>query len=127
MLGVLHKVTLGIAPAQLAALFPLRGSVVEHRCAHRMRYWRPLHSCQLLSHAERDSTETMRRSLFGLVHCYNLLPQGVVDSRSVKVFQGKLQVALGVYAAQSPDGDWPRLYSRGWRSLERRALDRLFR
>ena len=127
MLGVLHKVSLGIAPAQLAALFPLRGSVVEHRYAHRMRHWRPLHSRQLLSHAEHDSTETMRRSMFGLVHCYNLLPQGVVDSGSVKLFQRKLQAALGVYAEQRPDGEWPRLYSRGWRSLERRALDRLFR
>ncbi len=57
MLGVLHKVTLGISPPQLAALFPLRGAVTEHRHAHRLRYWRPLHNRQLHSHATPDSTE----------------------------------------------------------------------
>ena len=39
-------------------------------------------------------TEVLRRSLFGLVIVYNLLPQAVVDEKSVQSFQSSLQRAL---------------------------------
>ncbi len=126
MLGVLQKVALGIAPIQLAALFPLRGSVAEHRYAHRMRHWRPLHSRQLHSHVTFNTSETMRRSLFGLVNCYNLLPQKAVGFHQVKSFQRSLQNALKTLALRNNDANWCKLFSSGWRALSRTELDTLF-
>ena len=126
MLGVLHKITLGIAPPQLAELFPFRGAVTEPLHMARLRYWRPLHDRQLHSHAELRCTETMSRSLFGLVHCYNKLPQRAANSKTVKGFQRCLQNALKQLAQVSPDSDWQHLFSTGWRRLTRAALDDLF-
>ena len=126
MLGVLHKVTLGISPPQLAALFPLRGAVTEHRHAHRLRYWRPLHNRQLHTHATPDSTEMLKRSLFGLVHCYNRLPQKAVDFHEVKGFQRGLQKALKTLALRNNDDTWSTLFSSGWRAFTRTQLDTLF-
>ena len=70
MLGVLHKVALGIAPPQMAALFPLRGVVDDPWQRRRLRSWRPLHNRQLHSHADISCTERMRLSLFGLVRSF---------------------------------------------------------
>ena len=131
MLAVLHKVNLRVAPPQLAAFFPPVGKVEEPLARQRFRHWRPLHDKQLHSHCKTDSTETMRRSLFGLVSCYNLLPQRAVDKSTVKGFQRCLQDALKVYASSpgAPD-DWQRLFSEKWRHLVRTTaktgLDRLF-
>ncbi len=126
MLGVLHKITLGIAPPQLAELFPFRGAVTEPLHMARLRYWRPLHDRQLHSHAELRCTETMSRSLFGLVHCYNKLPQRAANSKTVKGFQRCLQNALKQLAQVNPESDWQHLFSTGWRRLTRAALDDLF-
>ncbi len=127
MLGVLHKVTLGRAPAQLAALFP-PGRPAHEPLQHfqRLRHWRPLHNKQLHSHAALDCTEVMRRSLFGLVKCYNQLPQRVVDSASVTTFQKLLQAALKKHALRGRDEAWGRFFAQGWRPLTRGALDELF-
>ena len=84
MLGVLHKVVLGLAPPQLAAFFPLLGNVAEPSGRQRLRGWAPLHSKQLGTHCGIRSSNIMKRSLFGLVWCYNQLPQCVVDASTVK-------------------------------------------
>ena len=69
----------------------------------------------------------MRRSLFGLVGCYNLLPQKVVNCKTVKTFQKHLQNALKAHAAKVEGPErWQRLYSTGWKGLSRKALDELF-
>ncbi len=126
MLGTLHKVTLGLAPPQLAALFPLKGVVTEHMYAHRVRHWRPLHNRQLHSSATPYSSETLHRSVFGLANCYNLLPQKAVDFREVKGFQRSLQNALKNLAQRHTDENWSRLFSTGWRAFTRTQLDTLF-
>jgi len=127
MLGVLHRVTLGDAPPQLAELFPVLGTVWEPWGLRRLRNWRARHSRQLGTHASFNSTELMRRSLFGLVGCYNLLPQKVVNCKTVKTFQKHLQNALKAHAAKVEGPErWQRLYSTGWKGLSRKALDELF-
>ena len=79
---------------------------------------------------KRPSTAQMsdvtRRSLFGLLHCYNYLPQSVVDSKSVKIFQRKLQETLKVHCTMMAGDDWQRLFTMGWKSLSRIAFDNLF-
>ncbi len=126
MLGALHKVTLDIAPPQLAALFPRKGVVVEHTYAHRTRNWRPLHDKQLHSFADIDSTETMRRSLSGLVHSYNFLPQRAVKCNTVKSSQKTPQNALKIHASRSSNDDWHRLCSSGWHASTRTGFDSIF-
>ncbi len=67
----------------------------------------------------------MQNSLFGLAHCYNTLPQRVVDSSSVKVFQKKLQEAL-LELAEKESPDWQELYSGVWKRFPRTNFDQLF-
>ena len=126
MLGALHRVALGLAPPQLAALFPLRGTVPEPWHMGRHRNWRPLHNRQLTSLAPFRCTEVMSRSLFGVVPCYNKLPQSVVALKTVKSFQRNLQKALKLYERQTPGDDWSALYSAGWKRLTRLQLDTFF-
>ena len=126
MLGALHKLNLGNAPAQLEALFPVMGVVTENFQLQRLRGWRSRHSKQLYTAASFESTDLMKRSLFGLVHCYNQLPQCIVDSASVKQLQQRLQRAL-LRLAELGVPDWQALFSSGWRRFTRTKLDTLFR
>ena len=125
MLGVLQKIAVGTAPEQLRAIFPVRGAVAEPLARQRFRHWRPLHSRQLHTEADFTSSVVFKRSLFGLVHCYNKLPQAVVDAESVKVFQAKLQGALRIYA-ESGESDWQLLFRISWKQLPRMKFDALF-
>ena len=126
MLGVLHRVALGLAPPQLAALFPLRGVVPEPWHMGRLRTWRPLHNRQLECLAPLRCTETMSRSLLGLTPCYNKLPQKAVALTTVKGFQRGLQNALKLYEQATSEDDWSALYSAGWKQLTRPQLDKFF-
>ena len=87
MLGVLHKVTLGFAPPQLAALFLTTYRPVSNFDKEYFRQWTPLRDKQLHSECAIRSTNIMRRSFFGLVHAYNWLPQRVIDQLTIKGFQ----------------------------------------
>ena len=122
MLGALHKVTLGLASAQMQALFPVIGHVLEAYLLQRLRRWRPLHNRQLQTPCSRSSTEQMKRSLFGVARCYNLLPQDLVDTNSVKLFQRRLQWGLRK-CADSGLEDWKLLFSDVWRRGPRQNFD----
>ena len=125
MLGALHKINLELAPPQLAALFPRLGSISEPLSRQRLRFWRPLHSKQLSTHATFTSSQVFKRSLFGLVSCYNTLPQDLADLDTVKALQRRLQAAL-LRFAELGAVDWPRLYSTAWKRFPRTKLDELF-
>jgi hypothetical protein len=70
-------------------------------------------------------TETLRRSLFGLVRIYNLLPQSVVDFKSVKEFQSILQGALR-HAASLGIPNWDSLFSNRLRPVRDLEFQRHF-
>ena len=125
MPGALRKLNLRTAPAQLRALIPQVGSVTEPLARQSLRFWRPLHDKQLGTPAHSGSTDTMQRSLFGLVHLYNKLPQRIVDSPSVKVLQKRLQETL-LRLAEQDLPNWQALYSTEWKRFSRTQLDRLF-
>ena len=125
MLGVLHKIVLGQAPAPLAALFPFLGEVFEPVDRQRLRNWRPRHGKQLSTEADFASSDVMQRSLFGVVLLYNRLPQSVVDAPSVRVFQARLQGGLKEYARSGIDR-WQRLFSTEWRLMPLARLHALF-
>ena len=125
MLGVLHKVVLGIAPKQISDLFPILGVVDEPFLRQRVRHFRPLHDKQISTQADFMSTDLMQRSLFGLVRCYNQLPQSVVESKSVRAFQGLLQFGLKSMASSNRDS-WQTLFSREWRLMPRSQFHDVF-
>ena len=119
MPGALHKINLDLAPPQFEALFPKLGRTVEHLFRQRLRYWRPLHSKQLYTHATFPSSQVFKRSTFGLVHCYNALPQRLADLDAVKTLQRCRQAAL-LRLAELGAEDWPKLsraYGSGPRVL----------
>ena len=60
MLGVLHRVVLGLAPPQLASFFHLLGIVGEPLGRRRVRGWVPLHCKQLCTPCTFTSTDTMQ-------------------------------------------------------------------
>ena len=125
MLGALHKITLGIAPNQLSALFPILGTVSEPLMAGRLRGWTPRHNRQLGTPASFMCSDRMKRSLLGFCPCYNLLPQTLVDLGSVKLLQRHLHIGLRQFA-QTGTEDWQGLFSSTWCRLPRKYFQALF-
>ena len=108
MLGLLHKCALGTAPRPLLDTFPRSSSSLFHygfvRPAH-------LHNRQLHDPVGPSSPKLLLRSIFGLINIYNILPEEVVDSEDVKIFQRRLQRLVRQAAAQSRQG-WANLLRR---------------
>ena len=69
------------------------------------RFARCLHNKQLHDQASGTVTELFRRSIFGYIAIYNRLPQEIVDIKSVKAFQARLQSAI-VKLALNDDENW---------------------
>ena len=97
LIGLLHRVVLNDVSPQLAELFPPARAWPFNIATTRLQIRR--HNRQLRQHA--IGTETLRRSLFGLVKIYNLLPQQVIDLKSVQSFQSALQHALSLAACRN--------------------------
>ena len=81
MLGILHKVVLGVAPPGISSIFPKGPITCPLAYPLRIGFHlnRPSHNRQLLTPCTRLSTEKFKRSIFGIVSFYNALPQWVVD------------------------------------------------
>ena len=128
MLGLVHRIALGLAAPQLASLLPVRGMVSEPAQRQRLRYWMPLHNKQAYTRANVRSSAVMKRLVFGIALCYNNLPQRMIDHNSVNVFQSALQQGLLRFAELrvAQGCDWERLYLMDWRRLQRTHLDELF-
>ena len=88
MLGNLHKIVLGIAPSPFYKLISRRACNLRSYGFHNGI---PFHDKQLQDDVGRSSPVILKRSLFGLVHVYNRLPQEVVNTTTLKQFQSKLQ------------------------------------
>ena len=121
LMGLLHRVVLGDVSRQLAELFPFATSGPLEFVRTRLQIRR--HNKQLI--APPFGTETLRRSLFGLVRIYNLLPQSVVDLKSVKEFQSSLQGALR-HTASLGIPDWDSLFSLRLRPVRDLEFQRHF-
>ncbi len=111
MLGLLHRISKGDAPTQLAELFP-KSPPARPRFGPQSRLHATVqrHDQQFVERT--GHTDVFRRSLFGLVASYNLLPQSVVDISCVSAFQSRLQKAILKVARRGID-DWPRVLSGG--------------
>ena len=83
MLGLLHRISLGTAPAAFAALST---PMVAPRLPRDLRGSTITHNRQLFDRCGGSQPPAFGRSLFGEVYCYNLLPQRIVEKRTVKEF-----------------------------------------
>ena len=88
MLGLVYKCVRGQVDDEILKHFRIADpqSIVHHRT----RTAEARHGKQLVDITAPSDLNVVSRSLFGLVRVVNLLPQGVVDSVSVKLFQPKL-------------------------------------
>ena len=108
-----HKVVLHQAVPQYSEFIfpaPLRNNPRGWRIADRR------HNKQLYDPIDGTRSRAFQRSLFGLIYCYNLLPQTVIDCNTVSTFQNKLQNCLKRLAA-SGHPRWPSFFRDGVRTL----------
>ena len=108
MLGVLYKVSHGIAPAALAGLFKTygRGALSSHGFVPAERF----HSYALHDPIEPSHPVIIKRSLFGMVRVYNRLPQALVQLKTTQAFQRGLQQRAKRAATDLLD-DWHLMFS----------------
>ena len=123
MLGLLHRVTLGDVSEQIRSLFPKQTAArPENTRATQLGLRRHQHQFAVPSF----TTDILKRSIFGLIVVYNLLPARVVESKTVKVFQSRLQSGLRKAAALDIDG-WQCILAPYVRSLQPASLISSFR
>ena len=128
MIGLLHRASHGQAPGPLTEL--LLSAYVPIRCAWVSTRSGARHGRQLPEFSDRPSvghhTETLRRSCFGLVTVWNMLPADVADAQSTKLCQRSVQNALIQRVMQAPDSDWQHFFLRDARALPVHIFQRFF-
>ena len=108
MLGVIHRAALKKGPEHFHCYFSLDE---EHtRPGTRLQSRRAKHGRQLKEYRAGTHLNVLRRSVFGLVTVYNLLPAWVVQLKDVKDFQYALQEHVKERAYQNCE-DWHLTYS----------------
>ena len=113
MLGLLHRVVLGCAPAVFSEFFyPAQAE----QFPRSFRAPSLQHSRQLHDHIDGSQPRIFERSAFGLIYTYNILPQQVVDCVTVSSFQRKLQNGVET-ACEQRWINWPNVLRDGVRSL----------
>ena len=122
LLGLIHRVVLGLAPPQFSAFVRPAGRLMFPRSYRAMdlRHTRQLHdpTCGVES-------RMLQRSFLRLIYTYNVLPQHVVDKVTVRSFQGALQAAVA-RAAGVGIRRWDVLLHAGVRNLTVCTFQSLF-
>ena len=123
MLGLLHRINLGIAPACLSKfIYRVHGpSFPRDLRAPGLR-----HCIQLNDVSDGSGSRLFERSIFGLIYTYNCLPQFVVDSLKIPVFQRHLQRCLK-HAACDNVFEWQFLFTKGIRKVTVAKFQSLFK
>ena len=104
MLGMLQKRVLGLCHPIYEELFPF------HADGHGASTG--IHTKQLYGHTLEVEFQRhfYNRSIFGMVHIYNRLPQDIVDSECVASFQRRLTL-IARAACEAGDPDWKSSFS----------------
>ena len=108
MLGLVHRAVLRKGPKHFQKLFVLQRAARTYYT--RLESRRQRHGRQLMAPRQTTHLNCVRRSAFGLVAVYNLLPAKVVHKETVKDFQAALQELLKERACQGCD-DWTLTFS----------------
>ena len=128
ILGFLHRVVLGQVSGQISDLFPMAPALAspDNISARSRGGICARHNKQIVDRVQVSSSDQFRRSIFGMVQCYNSLPQSVVDLQTVSLFQRSLQVVLFRHA-ESGSANWQDIYSDGRRYSSMLRFQALFR
>ncbi len=126
MLGLLHRVCHGYAPRPLAELFEPKSSSQQmfqpDTRGHRVR-----HGKQLVDFIGMGGhTETLRRSCYGLVTVWNLLPKEAAAAKTTKTCQRLLQKAVLRRAQRAPGTNWQRFLATEAKVMPIHTFQRLF-
>ena len=90
VLGLIHRTVLNKGPPHFQQwFFP-----DDTRRAYNTRHQTSKHNKQLYDYIQGNHTELLRRSILGQARVYNKLPQRLVDAKTIKNFQHKLQQHL---------------------------------
>ena len=106
LLGMLYKISHGLAHPEFGALFPR----IERKASHQTRVARRRHDRQFVDPCDGSQLDIFARSLFGLIKVWNNLPSEFVSSKSVKSFQVRLTAATKCACADNAER-WERMYS----------------
>ena len=106
MLGLLHKIQLGVAPQPLLDMFR---SSPQNLASYGFSSTRRWYSYQLHEPVEVSHPFIINRSAYGLIRIYNELPNHIVSARSAKVFQRRLQ-NCAKEAAKNNASNWQLMF-----------------
>ena len=128
MLGFLHRVTLGDVSTQILDMFPRLGpkACSSDDISSRVRGITALHDKQLVDRVSAGSSQQFKRSIFGMVQCYNALPQRLVDLKSIKSLQSALQKGI-IHRAQLGHDGWQNTFVDGRKYASLLQFQRFFR
>ena len=109
MLGLLFKVSSGIAPAPIAKMFrPHTGSLTAYGFTANAQF----HSKAIHDPVESGHPVIIKRSIFGLIRVFNRLPQECVNAKTTSQFQHWLQ-SCAKNAAKHGKPNWQLMFSVG--------------
>ena len=86
MLGLIHRTTLGQGPPHFQQLF------FREDTANKQSVRTSGHEHKLHEYSDDTQLDIVKRSALGLCSIHNLLPEDIVQAKSVKTFQGLQQV-----------------------------------
>ena len=122
MLGLLQRITLGLAPEPLAALFPC---MAVPRFPRDMRGRIARHTRQIMDRCDVSEPPRFERSFFGPIYSCNLFPQSVVNVTDISGFQRALQHAA-FQACITGMSSWPLFFRHNVRRLAIAQFQGLF-
>ncbi len=127
MLGLVHRASHGRAPRPLVDLLSAGPRHVRPADTSVTRGILRRHDRQMPECVSRGGhTETLRRSCFGLITVWNLLPTEVANAKLTKTCQKLLQKCLVQRALRAPDSDWQHFFLKDARAMPISAFQRLF-
>ncbi len=127
MLGLVHRASHGRAPRPLVDLLSAGPRHVRPADTSVTRGILRRHDRQMPECVSRGGhTETLRRSCFGLITVWNLLPTEVANAKLTKTCQKLLQKCLVQRALRAPDSDWQHFFLKDARVMPISAFQRLF-
>ena len=122
MLGLIHRIVLRLAPPEYDQYIKPASDVSFQR---GWAFSAVRHNKQLQDPIDGTHINIMERSVLGLIHTYNCLPQSVVNMKHVNSFQRKLQQALK-NAAKGGLEQWEYVFRRGFRRMSSYSFHKLF-
>ena len=116
ILGFLHGVVLGLTSIQICNLFPLAATTeARDQVSARVRGIGQKHNKQFVDRISARSSEQIKRSIFGMIQCYNALPQHIVDEPTVSAFQKRFQLGIMARVKSGDHENWQHIFRDGRR------------